>query len=146
MVFQNCLVNNFVFFLSSTTAAFPAECDYQPWAEWSECSEPCGKDGIQVRERAVLPPDGRCNGTLNQERKCFLKLCGGELIRSKKKSVCPLLKKKCLLSLSGALFGLDSILVELDQVAYSGSDNAWRIKVVWGGAGGRSCLTSWLDR
>ena len=50
-----------------------AGCEYSDWTGWSACSKTCGSDGVQERQRRLLPVDGQlpttCGATLRLRRR-----------------------------------------------------------------------------
>ena len=48
-------------------------CEYSNWSEWSPCSKTCGNDGVQERQRRLLPVNGQrrttCGATLRLRRR-----------------------------------------------------------------------------
>ena len=48
-------------------------CEYSDWSDWSACSKTCGNDGVQERQRRLLPVNGHlpttCAATLRLRRR-----------------------------------------------------------------------------
>ena len=93
-------------------------CILTSWSNWTSCTKVCGLGGTKNRTRQIV--QGQNCPSLIEEMSCFDRLCSNEVYK------------------------LESIKVQLSNVAHSGSDNSWRIRL-WNGEN-ILCMTEWLDR
>ena len=74
---------SFIFYFNIETA----DCIWEPWSEWSTCSQSCD-GGTQLRTRTLVAPErngGECSGESFEQQDCNTEICpaGIDIIMSK---------------------------------------------------------------